>query len=759
MRSFTTAYADGAYPVGAQALSGGYLYGFTQQGTTGYGSFYKQTVAGAVTTLNNFTGVAPNVYYPNAGPVVGASPSTMYATCMYGGTGGIGMVFSISTGGVVTDLHSFTGGTTDGSTPYGGVIFASDGMLYGTTFGGGLYSNGIVYKLDPVTKVFTVLHHFNSAVDGYYPMTALCEGPDGKLYGSLYWTAGASGGVYSLTKSGSDFAILHGFSSADPAGNNPYSDLVRGPGASTKLYGTCQYGGAGGVGAIFSVDTATGAVAAVASFDGYNGATPGQNFGTSGQSRMTPAPSGTLMYGTTRYGGPYGYGTVYKLDTATGVLSLLAGMTRQMGNTSVGVLTLSGATTMYGASYYGGAGATAGIGGAPEGWGSSVSCSTTGLLKSTHSWYLRDGYNPSDGPTTAIGGYLYGTAAYGGLWGFGTIYKVKSIPDASGNYAYTVLHHFNNYVGEGYYPQGGLFKAADGALYGATSAGGVFGAGTLFKCTTAGVVTVIHNFRGSIEGSGTYQKLVQGVGTDKNLYGCLFSGGAGGHGSVYKCSTTGTTFQILHYFTNPDGSNPACQLTVEKDPVTLNTKALYGGSYAGGSHGYGTLFKIVPGTTPLSTTFTKLFDLDYTTGGYIYFGGQMQLIGAGLFGVTAFGGTSGNGVIFKFDLSTGAYSVLRNLNNSLGDGYYPYGGVTTEAVPANLYGTCNSGGPGGSGTVWKYNLGTGTFTVLHNFYGSASGDGSSPYGAVYDPSGLVFGTTLYGGATNNGSVWCQTTTP
>lgn len=120
MRSFTTAYADGAYPVGAQALSGGYLYGFTQQGTTGYGSFYKQTVAGAVTTLNNFTGVAPNVYYPNAGPVVGASPSTMYATCMYGGTGGIGMVFSISTGGVVTDLHSFTGGTTDGSTPYGG---------------------------------------------------------------------------------------------------------------------------------------------------------------------------------------------------------------------------------------------------------------------------------------------------------------------------------------------------------------------------------------------------------------------------------------------------------------------------------------------------------------------------------------------------------------------------------------------------------------------------------------------------------------
>lgn len=751
MRNLSNGYADGGYPVGALVNNAGTFYGFTQYGQdgAGYGSMFKMTTTGTVTTLVNFTGGATSPYQPAAGPVL-TSTNTYYGTSIYGGTSGTGTIFKAVVSGstaTVTVVHSFTGGAADGQYAYAGLIKASDGLLYGTTLYGGANNQGIVYSFDPASSTFTIRHSFNSSADIYYGETGVCEGPDGKLYGSNPYCAGFNGGVYRINKDGTGYSLVYGFSSTDPAGYNPWSDLVKGN--DGKLYGTCYSGGANGIGTIFRVNTAgAGSVEPVWSFTGFEGASPGYPYATNPQVRMTTG-IGNLMYGATRAGGLYGYGTIFKLDTSTNTATLLGNLAQTNGDQSLNPLVLNGAT-LYATSYYGGLSGQSGPGGSPTGWGSTVSCTTTGTLKLLHSWYIQDGYFPYDSPTAPISGYCYGTTYYGGQFSVGTIYKIGT----TGSFTYSVLHSFNNYLLEGAYPWGGLFKAADGALYGTTSGGGLFGYGTIFKVTTSGVLTVLHHFRASQECYSPYRKLVQGYGTDKNLYGTCWVGGPAGYGSVFKIDTAGKTFQIIHYFGNLDGRNSACQLTVENDGIT--TKYLYGTTYAGGTSGVGTLFRM----NSSGTSYTVLHNFTGGTDGSYpgYFGGPMPELSGVLYGTTYTGGTAANGVLWKYDTTTSTFTPLHQFNNAVGEGYYPYGGVSTDGV-GNFYGTCYYGAVAGMGTVWKYNPGSSTFTVLHTFTGSP--DGAYPQGGVvYDTaSGLLWGTTSNGGTTNQGTIFNQTTAP
>src|SRR5205085_6482187 len=106
----------------------------------------------------------------------------------------------------------------------------------------------------------------------------------------------------------------------------------------------------------------------------------------------------------------------------------------------------------YGTSYYGGASEASGPGGYFAGYGSAFSCTSTGTLKLTHSFYIRDAYEPYDSPTVPISGFSYGTTYYGGQFGSGAIYKIGT----TGAFAFTILHSFNNYAYEGFAPTGGL---------------------------------------------------------------------------------------------------------------------------------------------------------------------------------------------------------------------------------------------------------------------------------------------------------------
>ena len=186
LHSFTGS-PDGATPDAPPAALGGTLYGTTYQGGTkqntyGYGTVYKVTTSGAYHVLHKFVGYPKDGEYPYAGLL--ALGHKLYGTTAGGGTYGNGTVFEISPSGAEHVVYSFKGGS-DGVGPRAAPI-AVNGALYGTTYYGGTNNLGTVYKLTTSGKE-QVLHSFSYAVtDGAEPIGGLRE-LNGELYGTTFY--------------------------------------------------------------------------------------------------------------------------------------------------------------------------------------------------------------------------------------------------------------------------------------------------------------------------------------------------------------------------------------------------------------------------------------------------------------------------------------------------------------------------------------------------------------------------------------------
>src|SRR5580700_9701150 len=149
-------------------------------------------------------------------------------------------------------LHRFYGGN-DGRNPNAGLIRDSAGNLYGTTAGGGS-SPGIVYRIDD-SRHETVLYSFKGGTDGAFPFGGVIRDSAGNLYGTTYQGGAAYAGVvYKLDSSGNE-TVLHTFSfNGGTDGGNPYAGVIRDP--AGNLYGTTYYGGVWGAGVVYKVDSA-----------------------------------------------------------------------------------------------------------------------------------------------------------------------------------------------------------------------------------------------------------------------------------------------------------------------------------------------------------------------------------------------------------------------------------------------------------------------------------------------------------------------
>jgi uncharacterized repeat protein (TIGR03803 family) len=296
---------DGNNPIaGLVQASDGNLYGTAPDGgTNGYGTVFRITTSGTLTPLYSFTGG-----YDGADPRGGltqASDGNLYGTTEDGGTNDDGVVFRITTNGVLTPLYSFTGGH-DGSDPRGGLVQANDGNLYGTTSDGGTNFNGTVFRIT-TNGIFKTLYSFTGGHDGTFPESTLVQAGDGKLYGTAY-QGGISNGIagygalFRITTNGiltPLYSFTNGTDGADPvAGLTQASD--------GNLYGTTEIGGTNSYGAIFRITT-NGIFTRLYSFtDGHDGAYP--------LATLVQAYDGNL-YGTAYEGGTNGYGTIFRITT------------------------------------------------------------------------------------------------------------------------------------------------------------------------------------------------------------------------------------------------------------------------------------------------------------------------------------------------------------------------------------------------------------------------------------------------------------
>jgi uncharacterized repeat protein (TIGR03803 family) len=187
-QNFTTLYSfcsqshcpDGAEPDAplVQATDGNF-YGTTRLGgPPSFGTVFKITPSGALTTLHSFD--IPDGSGPYA-PVVQATDGNFYGTTYSGGDNEGGTVFKITAGGTLTTLYSFCShlpGCADGIRPVAGLVQGADGNLYGTTNGGGAYGYGTVFKIN-LSGALTTLHSFNNSE---FPYAGLVQAADGSFY-------------------------------------------------------------------------------------------------------------------------------------------------------------------------------------------------------------------------------------------------------------------------------------------------------------------------------------------------------------------------------------------------------------------------------------------------------------------------------------------------------------------------------------------------------------------------------------------------
>lgn len=333
---------DGSLPSGAVVLGiDGNFYGITESGgANGYGTAFKITPDGALTTLHDWCSPPDNAdgcygYFQEPNTLVQARDGNFYGTNDAGCPAACsGTFFRLTPSGTLTTLYTFCSqaNCTDGGTPTG-LIQGIDGNFYGTNYGGGLYGWGTVFKITP-EGALTTLYNFCSqtnCTDGALPFGSLIEGTDGNFYGSTTYgganvnsascmaESGSCGTVFKIAQNGT-LTTVYDFCSQTNCtdGAGPEFALVQA--TDGNFYGstsgggtsTCSNFGSPGCGTVYKL-TPGGALTSLQGFDSQS----------QGPDALFQATNG-MFYGTTLEGGTYDTcggltcGTLFSLGVGLG---------------------------------------------------------------------------------------------------------------------------------------------------------------------------------------------------------------------------------------------------------------------------------------------------------------------------------------------------------------------------------------------------------------------------------------------------------
>lgn len=614
----TAGVAKGAVPGGELYLAGdGNFYGTTQAGgASDYGTIFKMTPAGVLTTLREFTGINGTTKgaQPRGKYAADLAGTTLFGICASGGADDVGTIYKITTGGAFTSLKEFTGtsGNTKGEAPAGGLIRAVDGNYYGVTEAGGADDHGVIFKITSGGS-YTLLASGSIASGGAYA-GALLQGPDGSFYGTS-----ANGGtndlgvIFQLTTGGA-YTVLAEFSGAN--GSTPRAALVQGIGGI--LYGTCSAGAAGERGAIFSVTTA-GAYTRLAQFTNTEGWSPAGG--------LTVYADGALL-ATFSQGGEGGWGTVSKI-TGAGSIAPIASFTGTGGTVRgaepVGALLKTPSGLIYGLTRRG----------ATSGGGTAYRLDTTGTFTTLSGFGSATGQLPEDGLVLGEDGFFYATASEGGAAGLGSIFKMS----ATGTRTLLVSFTGTSGAAPGARPNGSLAAGDNDEFYGTTAEGGLSGKGTIFRMTATRTLLPLIEFTGA-NGATPLGALVRGP--DGNFYGTTSAGGSGNLGTVFRLTPAGTRTTLVEFTGTAGaarGSTPVGTLLSAPDGT------LYGTTATGGIYGFGTVFRISQ-----DGVYSALFDFSGNAAPNPGAGGPGALVFGSdglIYGSAGDGGLRGGGVVFR----------------------------------------------------------------------------------------------------------------
>ena len=396
------------------------------------------------------------------------------------------------------------------------------------------------------------------------------------------------------------------------------------------------------------------------SFDGTDGAVP--------QAGLVQATNGDL-YGTSSFGGANNLGTVFKI-TPSGTLTTLYSFCSQSGcpdgyDPYAGLVQATNGD-LYGTTLYGGANGP---------YGTLFRITTSGTLTTLYSFCSQSGCTDGELPLAplvqAANGDLYGTTAYGGVNGLGTVFRVTP----SGTL--TTLYSFCSQSGcpDGYDPYAGLVQATSGDFYGTTVLGGTGGWGTVFKITSSGTLMTLYSFCPQ-SGCNSEQPLALVQATNGDFYGTT------AFGSVFKITPSGTETTLYAFCAKSgctDGEAPHAGL------VQATNGDFYGTTFKGGANGAGTVFKIT-----LSATLTTLYSFcsqGGCTDGKSPVAGLLQATNGDFYGTTADGGANNDGTIFSLSVGLGPFVKTQPTSGNVGAAVKILGTNLTGATSVSFNGT------------------------------------------------------------------------
>lgn len=686
------------------------LYGMTLVGgTSNAGVIFQFNPCTHVFTKKlDFVGVS-NGSNP-IGSLMQASNGKLYGLTQSGGLYGFGVIFQIDISGggfIYTKMVDFDG-TAKGSDPWGDLIEATDGKLYGITHSGGANNMGVIFQYTPGTSTCINKYNFTGTTTADGPYGSLLQASDGKLYGMTNRNGTSSYGVlyqFDINPNNSNpYTVMVNFTGAN--GVYPYGSLIEAsPG---NLYGMTSQGGLYGQGNLFLYTIGSTFVTNKVNFTGSLNVSPIAQ-GKWPSSSLLKASDGNLygltFQGTTSGGNSFGVLFQYNISSNqytnkldfngangenpyyTNLIEISApipvkelwGMTQAGGINNVGVIFKTNGTGNNQAIKYS--------------FGNQSNI---------------DGSTPQGSLFQASNGMLYGMTLYGGINDKGVLFEFNPTTNV-----YNKKLDFNGTNGS--YPTGSLMQALNGKLYGMTQAGGSLGYGVLFEVNLSGgnfAYSILVNFDGATNGGGGMGNLIQA--TNGKLYG--ISRGLANpitSGALFEYTIGNSNIIVRHNFT-VGSAGSLVQFT--------GNGMLYGMEGGSFNQGNGTVFQYDPINFNFSTMVNFAgYDGKYPTGSLIEASGN-------LYGMTSQGGTL-NGNLFKYTpgnlFVTSEFSFTGGANVSP-----PYVGQTPsgsllKASDGNLYGMTTYRSNSGFGNIFRYNYTTHTFTETVPFAPSTTG--SYPY--------------------------------
>jgi uncharacterized repeat protein (TIGR03803 family) len=526
--------------------------GMTYAGKNGGGVIFKTDGNG-----NNQQVIHSFIVNPGKNPyyihLCQASNGNLYGMTAFGGAGGNGVLFEYNpTTSTYTKKIDFDD-VTNGRLPRGALIQAANGKLYGMTQAGGSNGYGVLFEYDPVTSMYSKKFDFDGATSGGYPYGSLMQAANGKLYGMTYFGGANNIGVlfeYNLTTSvytkKIDFAGVTN-------GSNPYGFLTQA--SNGKLYGMTNLGGVNNLGVLFEYDPATSTYLKKLDFNGaVNGSYPlgsliqasnGKLYGMASEGgannlgvlfEYNPAtstylkkidfsglisgsiPKGSLMqsssgklFGMTSMGGSNNFGLLFEYDFSTSTFTKKFDFDGvASGSYPYGSPMQAADGKLYGVTYNGGV--------SNNGVLFEYDPTTSIYTKKINIGDYSDGADPYGSLILASNGKSYGMTTHGGLNNFGVLFELDPV-----TYTFIKKIDFTN-TANGSRPYGSLIQASNGKFYGVTLNGGTAGYGVLFEYepTTSTLVKKL-DFDGVNNGSRPNGSLVQA--SNGKLYGMTSDGG------------------------------------------------------------------------------------------------------------------------------------------------------------------------------------------------------------------------------------------